>query len=66
MGISLIPGSWQDPASGGGVIRWQESDGAEVHLYLPVGHHLSDARIIHVRLERDHERGRRAPHDRRR
>jgi hypothetical protein len=55
-GLLLIPGSWRDPASGGGAIAWNSSKG-ESRLTLPVGHHVSEGRAVHVRLTRDHDAG---------
>ena len=55
-GARLIPGSWRDPASGGGELIWQIA-----HTYkrqtLPSGHHVSDGRVLHVRLVRDEDSG---------
>ena len=55
-GLLLIPGSWRDPASGGGAIAWNSSKG-DSRLTLPVGHHVSEGRVVHVRLTRDHDAG---------
>jgi len=57
IGITLIPGSWHDSASGGGAVVWHESGGARVRLSLPFGHHISNGRVLHVRLTRDQDAG---------
>jgi hypothetical protein len=57
IGIALIPGSWHDPANGGGTIVWHDSGGAKMRVRLPFGHHVSNGRVVHVRLTRDHDAG---------
>eukprot|EP00629_Pelagomonadales_sp_RCC1024_P016931 CAMPEP_0119264760 /NCGR_PEP_ID=MMETSP1329-20130426/3764_1 /TAXON_ID=114041 /ORGANISM="Genus nov. species nov., Strain RCC1024" /LENGTH=1310 /DNA_ID=CAMNT_0007264551 /DNA_START=450 /DNA_END=4382 /DNA_ORIENTATION=+ len=53
-GVNIVPASWQDLASGGGVLIWQENDLANSKP-LPIGHHVSGTRVLHVRLVRDQD-----------
>ena len=55
-GTTLLPGSWNDPASGGGELVWRIGT-AYSRQTLPLGHHVSDGRVLHVRLVRDQDSG---------